>query len=152
EPLVRDDQVAAPTEHQQRLAALVRRPDLGHDLRLGGRLDQPASGTAEPQGGVVRERDLLTDTGAGPCPARQLGVGHDQGRRTTARARVSTLAPPETAVRLSVTRLPSSFSSTVPLTSIVAPTSSSGTTTGAENRTPNSTSAPASPAQSVMYL
>jgi hypothetical protein len=43
------------------------------------------------------------------------------------------------------------LSSIVPLTSIVAPASSSGTTTGAENRTPNSTSAPASPAQSVTY-
>jgi len=52
-------------------------------------------------------------------------------------------------VRASATRLPSSFSSTVPLTSIVAPMSSSGTTTGEENRTPNSTTAAAGPAQSV---
>ena len=63
----------------------------------------------------------------------RAGPGQHLGSRPTARS-----AP-------SATRLPSSFSSTVPLTSMVAPVSSSGTTTGAENRTPNSTSAPASP-------
>ena len=38
---------------------------------------------------------------------------------------------------------------TVPATSTVAPLSSSGTTTGAENLTPNSATAPGSPAHSV---
>ena len=59
--LVGDDEVAAATEHEQRLTALIGRLDLGHDRRLGGRLDQPARGTAETQRGVVRQGDLLTD-------------------------------------------------------------------------------------------
>jgi len=80
---------------------------------------------------------------------RNPGRGCAQGRRTTARALVSTLVSPDLAVSASTTRLPSSFSSTVPLTSIVAPVSSSGTTTGEENRTPKSTTAAPGPAQSV---
>jgi hypothetical protein len=59
------------------------------------------------------------------------------------------LAPADVAVTASTTRLSSSLSCTVPLTSIVAPRSSSGTTTGAVNLTPNSSTVPKSPAQSV---
>ena len=54
------------------------------------------------------------------------------GRRTTARARLSTLASPDFAVSATATRLPSSLSSIVPLTSMLAPVSSSGTTTMAQ--------------------
>src|SRR4051794_3928248 len=90
----------------------------------------------------------------------RLGGGHprtDDGDRrrvahaswTTARAFASTLLSPTRASRSTATRLPSSFSATVPLTSRVAPWSSSGTATGDENRTPYSTTAPGSPAQSV---
>ena len=56
EALVGDDEVAAPAEHEQRLTALIGGADPGDDLRLGGRLDQPAGGTAEAQRGVARER------------------------------------------------------------------------------------------------
>ena len=49
-----------------------------------------------------------------------------------------TMASADRAVSASTTRLPSSFSSTGPLTSMVAPASSSGTTTIEDIRTPNS--------------
>ena len=83
-----------------------------------------------------------------PTPAKDTAFDIRSGSMTTARALVSTLVPADRAVSAMAT-LPSSFSSTVPLTSIVAPVSSSGTTTGAEKRTPNSVTVAPGPAQSV---
>ena len=56
---------------------------------------------------------------------------------------------PDRAVTSTVTWLPSSLPVTTPAISTVAPLSSSGTTTGEENLTPNSVTAPGSPAHSV---
>src|ERR1039457_502867 len=142
EAVVGDHQIASAAEDQQRPGSLVGGADLGDDLLVGPGLDDPAGRPAQPDRGELRESYLLTDL-CHPWPA--------QARRTTARARVSTLASAERAVSASTARLPSSFSSTRALTSMVAPVSSSGTTTMEENRTPNSSTAPGSPVQSVTY-
>jgi len=97
---------------------------------------------AGPPSPRVVKRDSLTGS-------RTLAMGGVRGSRTTARDRVSTLSPADRAVSATTTRLSSSFSSMMPLTSMVTKPSSSGTTTGAENRTPNSVMAPGSPDQSV---
>jgi hypothetical protein len=63
------------------------------------------------------------------------------------------LFPPLVAVRsMRTVRAASSLSVTTPDTSTSAPWSSSGTTTSLVNRTPYSTTAPGSPAQSVTSL
>src|SRR3954469_10896751 len=72
-----------------------------------------------------------------------------QASRTTARDIPSTFCPALVAVRSTRTVLSSSLTATLPLTSIVAPWSSFGTTTGLVKRTPYSTTAPGSPVQSV---
>src|SRR5580704_485138 len=107
--------------------------------------DQAVAPSVRP---VHAGRRAGRDRDPGPVP---VGRSAGYGSRTTARARVRTLASPERAVSASTTRLPSSFSSIWPLISTVAPASSSGTTTIEENRTPNSTSSARWPAQSVTY-
>src|SRR5262249_36290600 len=83
-----------------------------------------------------------------PC-GRCLPQSLAYGRRTTARALVSPFVSPDRALSASATRFPSSLCSTCPLTLMLAPESSSGTTTGAENLTPNSSTIAFGPAQSV---
>lgn len=80
-----------------------------------------------------RPRDARRTARAPDDPAR---AGSGQESWTTARARESTRESPDRAVSPTSTRLSSSFSSTTPLTVMVAPSSSSGTTTMEEKRTP----------------
>src|SRR5262249_40603763 len=128
EALVGDHQVAAATEDEHRLASRVRGPDGIDEVVLG----------------------LGADEGPGrPAQAGRGEVSQPHARRTVARARVSTFLSPDRAVTSTVTRLPSSLPVTTPETSRVAPLSSSGTTTGAENLTPYSVTAAGSPAHSV---
>ena len=122
-------------------------PDRGDDLRRRCRHHEAPGRAAEPQRGVAGDGTCYR-VRAGPvghaAPAvraggRPRGPGSAPWPRRTGRS-----APARPGCRRASPR-PS------PLTSMVAPASSSGTTTGAENRTPNSTTAPGSPAQSVTY-
>src|ERR1700753_3110259 len=96
-----------PAPRHRSGATPVGGADRVDQARFGVRLDQGGRGTPEAQGGVGGQGDLV-----------RRG---SQGRTTTARARVSTLVPLDRANRASTTLLPSSFSSTVPLISMLAP-------------------------------
>src|SRR5579863_5487335 len=131
-----------------------RRPQTGeqhppHHHRGGSRPTAPSRGRGGPGGSAPRGNTAGTGEG-GRRPASSIRrPGRTQGSRTTARALLSTFSPAEVAVSARTTRFPSCFSWTVPLTSMVAPWSSSGTTTGAVNLTPKSSTVAVSPAQSV---
>src|SRR6185437_13079951 len=107
-------------------------------LGVGG--DTGPRRPAEAQCRVIGQRGRVPGTryNGGFCHrvsgARHRGVrgvappGENRhGRRTVARARVSTFAPAAFATMSTVTLLSASLSRTLPLTSMVAPSSSSGT-------------------------
>ena len=88
EALVGDHQVAAPAEHEQRLAGGVGVADRGDHVGLGVDLHQSAGRPAEAQRGEVGERDVVV-TGT----MHQLrGVRREAAGRGPGRA--STLSPP----------------------------------------------------------
>src|SRR4029453_19627656 len=107
--------VAAATEQQHRLTALVTGPDGLDQIRLGVHGDEPARRAADPQRG----------------PAGQDGVVLDVHTLTAARARPSTFCP-SNSVLMSISAVPSASltEATTALISSSAPASSSGTGTG----------------------
>ena len=129
EALVGDHQVAAAAEDQQRFAAAVGLADRVDHLGLALGHHQPAGRAAQAQGGEPRERDVAALEHAATPGRRRPGRGRAPSRR------------PHVAVRSTRTRWSSSFAATLPVTSTVAPSSSSGTGTGRVKRTPYSTTA-----------
>ena len=100
-------------------------------------------------------RVRVYDRGTGDVqdlPNERCGFGYRTSRFRGADRFVVLSVTFDLAVMSTATRLSSSFSATSPLTSITAPWSSSGTTTIAENRALNSSTAPGSPpASSATY-